>query len=71
MNKNATAHASRPRTMNGIERRRMLRRPTESINAKATSVKTKLVKAMESEVPIGDVKPTRAKMVAEKYMREF
>jgi hypothetical protein len=34
-------------------------------------VKTKFVVAMESEVKVGERKPTRAKMVAEKYIREF
>jgi hypothetical protein len=61
----------RPRTMKGIERRRVARRPTVSIVLKATSVKMKLVRAIESEANIGEVKPTRAKIVAEKYMSEF
>lgn len=34
-------------------------------------VKTKLVKAIHREVRVGDLKPTIAKIVAEKYMREF
>lgn len=71
MNMNATLHASRPRTMKGMVRRSILRRPTLSIRAKATRVKTKLVSAMDREVPMGDVKPTRLKIVAEKYINEF
>lgn len=71
MNRNARAHASRPMTMKGIERRRILRRPMVSIKANATRVNTKFVRAMESEAPMGDVKPTSANMVAEKYMSEF
>jgi hypothetical protein len=49
----------------------MRRRPMRSMEWKATSVKAKFVQAMESEVRVGEVKPRRAKMVAEKYMREF
>lgn len=49
----------------------MLRRPRESIFVKASRVKRKFVVAMEREVAIGEVKPTREKIVAEKYMREF
>jgi hypothetical protein len=71
MKRKARLQDKRPRTMKGIERRRMARRPTVSIILKATSVKMKLVRAMESEVNIGEVKPTRANIVAEKYMREF
>ena len=67
----ARAQRNRPKTMIGIERRRIRRRPMRSIEWKATSVKTKFVEAMEREVKVGERKPTRAKMVAEKYMREF
>lgn len=38
---------------------------------KATRVKRKFVRAMESEVRVGEEKPTMRKIVAEKYMREF
>jgi len=34
-------------------------------------VKAKFVTAMQREVKVGDLKPTMAKMVAEKYMSEF
>ena len=39
-----------------------------SMMAKATRVRRKFVRAMDSEVVIGEVKPTREKIVAEKYM---
>ena len=35
------------------------------------SVKAKFVRAIEREVKVGERKPTREKMVAEKYMSEF
>ena len=38
---------------------------------KAMSVKVKFVRAIEREVKVGERKPTREKMVAEKYMSEF
>lgn len=62
---------ARPRTMRGMERRRMVRRPRVSIQAKAQRVRRKFVSAMEREARIGEWKPTREKMVAEKYIREF
>jgi hypothetical protein len=34
-------------------------------------VKRKFVMAMESEVSVGDSKPTSRKIVAEKYIKEF
>lgn len=34
-------------------------------------MKTKFVQAMERDVKVGDWKPTRLKIVAEKYIREF
>jgi hypothetical protein len=34
-------------------------------------VKKKFARAMESDVSVGEWKPTRRKIVAEKYMREF
>ena len=39
-----------------------------SMMAKATRVRRKFVRAIDSEVVIGEVKPTREKIVAEKYM---
>jgi hypothetical protein len=68
---NARAQRRRPRVMMGMERRRMRRRPMRSIAWKATTVKRKFVRAMEREVKVGERKPMREKMVAEKYMREF
>lgn len=49
----------------------MRRRPMRSMKWKATRVKRKFVRAMESEVRVGEEKPTMRKIVAEKYMREF
>lgn len=54
--------------MNGIEKSRIRRLPTRSILRKATKVKTKFVIATESDVSVGEVKPTNAKIVAEKYL---
>lgn len=65
------AQRTRPRTIKGIERRRILRRPRVSIRTKAKRVKRKFVPAIDSEVATGEVKPTREKIVAEKYMRTF
>lgn len=70
-NTKARAQRDRPMTMIGIERRRMRRRPIRSIEWNATRVKRKLVEAMEREVKVGERKPTREKIVAEKYIREF
>lgn len=41
------------------------------MNKKATRVKRKFVVEMERDVSVGEVKPTRRKIVAEKYIREF
>lgn len=41
------------------------------METKATSVKRKFVVAMERDVSVGEEKPTRRKIVAEKYIREF
>lgn len=57
--------------MTGIEERRMRRRPMRSMVHKAIRVKVKLVRAMERDVRVGDEKPRREKIVAEKYIREF
>lgn len=64
----ATAHSSKPMTMQGIEYRRIRRRPTWSMILKAMIVKTKFVIAIVRDVKVGDVKPTREKIVAEKYL---
>jgi hypothetical protein len=61
----------RPRAMKGIVCSRMARRPRRSIQVKARRVKRKFVRAMAREVPIGERKPMRLKIVAEKYMRQF
>jgi hypothetical protein len=71
METKAKEQERRPTTMKGMERRRMARRPTVSMAVKATRVKIKFVTAMEREVKTGEVKPTRAKIVAEKYIKEF
>ena len=65
------AQRTRPRIMTGMERIRILRRPMRSMEWNATRVKRKFVLAMVSEVRVGERKPTREKIVAEKYMREF
>ena len=57
--------------MMGIEKIRMRRRPTRSIRTTAMSVKMKLATATERETKVGEEKPRLAKMVAEKYMRQF
>lgn len=67
----ASAQRRRPATITGMERSRMRRRPMRSIVWKAARVKAKFVRAMEREVRVGERNPTREKMVAEKYMREF
>ena len=67
----AMAQRSRPTTMIGIEKRRIRRRPTRSMRRRAKIVKTKFVAAIESDGSVGAVKPTRAKIVAEKYIKEF
>lgn len=67
----AMAQRMRPAIMMGTERRRMRRRPMRSMEWNATRVKAKFVRAMEREVRVGEWKPTRRKMVAEKYIMEF
>ena len=61
----------RPRTMTGIEIKRMRRRPTRSMIMKASRVQRKLVMAINSEVIVGEEKSKRENIVAEKYIREF
>lgn len=46
----------------------MRRRPMRSMAWKATRVKAKFVTAMARAVRVGLRKPTRAKIVAEKYL---
>jgi hypothetical protein len=70
-NRKAMLQRIRPRAMNGIVCSRMARRPSLSIQVKANRVKRKFVRAMVREVPIGERKPMRLKIVAEKYMRQF
>ena len=55
----------------GMERRRMRRRPMRSMSRRARRVKVKFVRAMERAGVVGEEKPIREKMVAEKYIREF
>lgn len=57
--------------MTGMERSRIALRPMRSVISSAMSVNTKFVAATHRDVKIGDVKPSREKMVAEKYMMEF
>ncbi|KAL8740995.1 MAG: hypothetical protein Q9190_006358, partial [Brigantiaea leucoxantha] len=64
-------HKRRPAIITGIVWRRIARRPTRSISIKAIRVQIKLVNATDTEVKIGEVKPRREKIVAEKYIREF
>ena len=61
----------RPRTMMGIEYKRIRRRPIRSMRTIATTVKIKFVMATAREVRVGDAKPRREKIVAEKYIKEF
>ena len=49
----------------------MRRRPMWSMMRRAMRVQRKFVRAMEREVRVGEEKPRREKMVAEKYIREF
>jgi hypothetical protein len=65
------AQKKRPRDMIGMEYNRILRRPIRSISRRARHVRTKFVRATESEVKVGEAKPSIVKMVAEKYIREF
>lgn len=71
MKLNATEQSTRPAIIMGMDRRRMRRRPMRSMEWNATRVKAKFVVAMEREVRVGERKPRRRKMVAEKYIREF
>lgn len=64
-------HISNPAIITGIVESRIRRRPTWSIISKTNSVQMKLVPAIDREVNVGEEKPTREKMVAEKYIREF
>lgn len=57
INPNAKLAASRSRTVNSALRSEIFRLPTESMYAKATSVKAKFVKVMKRDVPIGELKP--------------
>ena len=61
----------RPRIMTGTEDKRMRRRPMRSIRTIATKVKMKFVIAMLRDARVGEVKPRREKIVAEKYISEF
>lgn len=67
----AKEHPSSPAIMTGIVESKMRRRPTWSIISRANRVQIKLVPAMDREVNVGEEKPTREKIVAEKYIREF
>ena len=71
MKEKPKADMSRPRIMKGSEYSRIRRRPMRSMSVRATSVKMKFVTATVSEVSVGLWKPTRVKIVAEKYIREF
>ena len=62
---------SKPVTMMGIETSRIRRRPIRSTRTNATSVEMKLVTAMDRDVRVGEENPRSAKIVAEKYIREF
>lgn len=64
-------HISSPAIITGIVESKMLRRPTWSIISRANRVQIKLVPAIDKEVKVGEEKPTREKIVAEKYIREF
>ena len=68
---NAMAASRRPIAMMGRETRRMRRRPIMSMAEKASRVKRKLVEAMRRETAVGESKPTRLNIVAEKYINEF
>ena len=71
MKLNARAQRANPVIMTGIESSKIRRRPIRSIRLNATTVSKKLVKAMDKEAKVGASKPTRANMVAEKYIKEF
>lgn len=57
--------------MTGTDQSRIRRRPIRSMISKAIIVHTRFVTAIDREVKVGEEKPMREKMVAEKYMREF
>src|SRR5688572_23350184 len=63
-----TAARMSPATMKGIEYKRIRRRPTRSMRPSAISVKMKFVTATVRDVSTGLLKPTKVKMVAEKYI---
>ena len=67
----AIEQVRRPIIITGMERRMMRRRPMWSMMRRAMRVQRKFVRAMEREVRVGEEKPRREKMVAEKYIREF
>lgn len=64
-------HTSSPAIITGIVESRMRRRPTWSIISRANRVQIKLAPAIDREINVGEEKPTREKIVAEKYIREF
>lgn len=64
-------HKRSPPIITGIVESRIRRRPTWSIISKATRVQVKLVTAIDREVSVGEEKPRREKIVAEKYISEF
>lgn len=64
-------HTSSPAIITGIVESKMRRRPTWSIISRANRVQMKLVPAIDRAINVGEEKPTREKMVAEKYIREF
>lgn len=64
-------HTSSPAIITGIVESKMRRRPTWSIISRANRVQIKLVPAIDREVNVGEENPTREKIVAEKYIREF
>lgn len=64
-------HTSSPVIITGIVESKMRRRPTRSIISRANRVQMKLVPAIDRDVNVGEEKPMREKMVAEKYIREF
>lgn len=71
MKMNPTAHSTSPTAMIGTDHKRIRRLPTRSIKTRAVQVMMKFVTATESEVRVGLEKPSRVKMVAEKYINEF
>jgi hypothetical protein len=57
--------------MTGTDQSKIRRRPMRSMAWKAMSVKKKFVRAIERDVSVGEWKPTRRNIVAEKYIKEF